>query len=441
MMASLTTFRLRQCITLLAVVHLGNINATAQRPNIIYIMTDDMGYGDLSAYGRKDYQTANLDKLVSQGIKFVNAYAAAPVCTPTRTAFMTGRYPAKTPVGLLEPLTHSKRDSTYGLTSEYPSVAMLMKAGGYETALIGKWHLGFLPQHRPTKNGFEYFFGFLDGAADYLSHKGISGTQDLFENDKPVNPQGYLTDLFAQKAVAFIKQQHHKPFFLTVTFNAPHWPWQGPMDAPFPDSPNWAKGGSSGTYATMMKSLDDGIGDIMKALDDAQLSSNTILIFTNDNGGEKFSDNGGLAMAKFKLWEGGIRVPAFVRWPGKIKAGLVTQQVAVTMDWSATILSAGGVKANKDFPLDGIDLMPILTLNKKNIERTIYWRTFQRDKQKAIRMGDWKYLQDEKGEYLFNLAIDQNERNNLRENNREIFIELKKKYVAWEKTMLPPVPL
>ena len=428
-------------IVLFVAVLLGNAPLQAQRPNIIYIMTDDLGYSDLSGYGRKDYQTPNLDDLASQGIKFVNAYAAAPVCTPTRTAFMTGRYPARTPVGLLEPLTHSKRDSTYGLTSAYYSVATLMKSGGYETALIGKWHLGFLPQHRPTKNGFEYFFGFLDGAADYISHNGISGTHDLFENDEPVNPEGYLTDLFSQKAVAFITKKHHKPFFLTLTFNAPHWPWQGPADPPYPDSVGWTKGGSAATYAAMMKSLDQGVGKIMKALDEAQLSSNTLVIFTSDNGGEKYSDNGGLSKAKFKLWEGGIRVPAFVRWPGKIKAGLTTPQVAVTMDWSATILSAGGVKASKDFPLDGLDLTPILTSNQKIIERTIYWRTFQRDKQKAMRMGDWKYLQDEKGEYLFNLANDQGEKNDLKEKEQGIFKKLKNKCEAWEKTLLRPIPL
>ena len=154
-----------------------------QRPNIIYIMTDDMGYGDLSGYGRKDYKTPNLDKLASQGMKFVNAYSAGPLCTPTRTAFMTGRYPARTPVGLMEPLTTSKRDSAYGLTADYPSIASLMKAGGYETALIGKWHLGVLPKHSPIKNGYDYFFGIHSGAADYISHKGDSRKLDLYEND------------------------------------------------------------------------------------------------------------------------------------------------------------------------------------------------------------------------------------------------------------------
>ena len=171
------------------------------------------------------------------------------------------------------------------------------------------------------------------------------------------------------------------------------------------------------------------------------MSDHTIVIFTNDNGGERYSDNGGLTNAKGSLWEGGIRVPAFVKWPGQIKPGIVTQQVAITMDWTATILSAGGAKAHKDFPLDGIDLMPMLTGKKKNTDRTIYWRTFQRNKQKAIRSGDWKYLQDEKGEYLFNLIADPAEKNDLKTKQQAIFDRLKKKVVVWEKTLLQPIPL
>lgn len=437
----LTNFHYKRCVMLIVLTILIYSNGQSQRPNIIYIMTDDMGYGDLSGYGNKNHITPNLDKLALQGIKFVNAYSAGAVCTPTRTAFMTGRYPARTPVGLMEPLTGSKIDSGFGLNAEYPSIAGLMKAAGYETALIGKWHLGFLPDHSPIKNGFDYFFGIRGAAADYISHKGIKGTVDLYENDTPVNREGYLTDLFSQKAIDFIKQAHRKPFFLTISFNAPHWPWQGPNDKPYKDSVNFREGGSPSIYAEMMKSLDDAVGNIMKALDYEQLSSQTIVIFTNDNGGERYSDNGGLAKGKSKLWEGGIRVPAFIRWTGKIKPGIITQQVAITMDWTATILSAGVAKAHPDFPLDGIDLMPILTMKKKNIHRTIYWRTFQRDKQKAIRMGEWKYLQDEKGEYLFHLDDDPGEKNDLKTKQQTIFNQLKTKYATWEKTVLQPIGL
>lgn len=413
----------------------------AQRPNIIYIMTDDMGYADLSCYGRKDYTTPNLDELASQGMKFLNAYAAAPVCTPTRTAFMTGRFPARIQVGLMEPLANNKRDSSIGLTADIPSLATLVREAGYETALIGKWHLGFQPVNSPNRNGFDYFFGIHSGAADYISHKGDGRTDDLYENENAVSVEGYMTDLIAGKAIGFLKQTHKKPFFLSIDFNAPHWPWQAPGDKAYPDSLKYTDGGSPAIYAAMMKSLDDAIGNIMRTLDEEQLSKNTLVIFTNDNGGEKFSDMGGLSNSKMSVWEGGIRVPAFVRWPGKIHAGSITKQVAVTMDWTATILAAAGAKPRAAFPLDGINLLPILTSKKQPVERELYWRVFQRKNQKAVRYGDWKFIQDEKGEYLFNIAKDQAEKNNLKDSNKTIADKLKKMLANWEKSVLQPIPL
>lgn len=417
------------------------LRAQKEKPNIIYIMTDDMGYGDLSAYGQKTYSTPNLDKLASQGMKFLQAYAAAPVCTPTRVGFMTGRFPARTPVGLKEPLTPLKKDSAYGLTLDYPSIATLLRSSGYETVLIGKWHLGFRPEHAPTRNGYDYFFGIHSGAADYISHKGDGRRPDLYENEKPVAIPGYLTHIFTEKAISFLKQEHTKPFFLTLNYNAPHWPWQGPTDKPYEDTVDFRKGGSPQVYAAMMKSLDDGIGIIMKTLEDQNLASKTIVIFTNDNGGERYSDNGGLSHAKGTLYEGGIKVPAFVRWPGKIKAGSTTSQAAITMDWTATILAAAGAKADPAFALDGMDLMPICREKKKTVERTFYWRTFQRTKHNAIRDGNWKYLKVEDGEFLFNLATDPGEKNNLAKVQPVIFNRLKMKYAAWEKTVLTPIPL
>lgn len=413
----------------------------AQRPNIIYIMSDDMGYGDLGSYGRKDYATPHLDKLASQGIRFTNAYAAAPLCTPTRAALMTGRYPAKTPVGLIEPLTGSGKDTAYGLTTEYPSMASLLKASGYKTAMIGKWHLGALKQHSPILNGFDYFYGIRSGAADYISHVGTGHHHDLYENDSLVYHAGYLTEMFTQMAIGFINQKHESPFFLALTYNAPHWPWQGPSDKAYADTSNFRNGGSAAVYAIMMKSLDDGIGAVLKALDDAGLSEETMVIFTNDNGGERYSDNGGFKNSKATLWEGGIRVPAFVRWTGKIKSGVTTEQVAITMDWTATILATASVSANKDFPLDGISLLPVLLGKQPAIGRTLFWRTYQRNKQQAIRKGRWKYLRDEKAEYLFDLINDPSESKNLYLTRQAVFKDMKNLYIQWEKTLLKPVDL
>lgn len=416
-------------------------NAQTAKPNIIYIMADDLGYGDLSGYGRKDYQTPHLDKLASQGMKFLNAYAAAALCTPTRTAFMTGRYPAKTPVGLMEPLRWKHQDSIIGLTPEYTSIATLLKRNGYETYLVGKWHLGYDLKYSPNKNGFDYFFGFNSGGIDYISHTNPKGHSDLYENEIPIKKDGYLTDIWAEKAIEIIKDKHAKPFFLSIMFNAPHWPWQAPGDKPYPDTMNWHTGGTKEKYAAMINSLDEAVGKIMKALDDEKLTGQTLVIFTSDNGGEEFSDMGIYSGMKEELLEGGIKEPAFVRWPGVIAANSITRQVAITMDWTATILEAAGAKPDPAFPLDGMNLLPILRGKKEAVSRTIYWRLFQVKKQKAIRHGNWKYLKNEKGEFLFNLEEDPGEKKDLKEIYPSKFIQLKKKYKDWEATVLKPIPL
>jgi arylsulfatase A-like enzyme len=410
-------------------------------PNIIYIMTDDMGYADLSGFGGKEFQTPNIDKLAAQGIKFTNAYSAGAVCTPTRTAFMTGRYPAKTPIGLKEPLTELSKDSAFGLTPEFPSLPGLLKSKGYTTALIGKWHLGFLEGNNPIKNGFDYFYGFHSGGIDYISHKGAGRHPDLYLNDKLVDDEGYLTEMFTKKSIEYIQQIHRKPFFLSINFNAPHWPWIGPGDKAYSDTVGFRMGGSKTIYAAMMKSLDDAVGQLIQAIDQAGLSTNTLVIFTNDNGGEKYSNMGEFAKGKGSLWEGGIRVPAIVRWPGKIRAGQVTDQAAITMDWSATILAVGKADADKKFPLDGMNLLPLCMERVKPVDRTFFWRTFQRMQQKAVRQGKWKYLKDENGEYLFNLKDDEGEKKDMKLKEQEIFLSLKSLFTQWEKQVLMPIPL
>jgi arylsulfatase A-like enzyme len=426
---------------LLVLLLISGTVCSKEKPNIIYIMADDLGYADLSGYGRKDFQTPNLDKLASLGVKFINAYAAAAVCTPTRTAFMTGRYPARTPVGLMEPLRWGHKDSLVGLTPDYVSIASQLQNIGYKTFLVGKWHLGYKPDFSPGKNGFDYFFGFKSGGTDYVTHTNPKGQNDLYENDIPIKRDGYLTNLLAAKSIEIIKANHDKPFFLSIQFNAPHWPWQGPGDPPYPDTLNWHKGGNAQKFAAMVKSMDDAIGKIMQALEDEHIAQNTLVIFTSDNGGEEFSDMGNYAGMKETLLEGGIRVPAFICWPGKIPVNSVTDQMAITMDWTATILAVAGSHPVQKFPPDGINLLPILTGKLKNRERTFYWRLFQENYQKAIRDGKWKYLSYQKGEFLFDLAADPGEQNDLKEMFPEKFIQLKQKFQVWEAGVLKPVPL
>ncbi len=412
------------------------------KPNIIFIMVDDMGYGDLGCYGSKINKTPFLDQMAKDGVKLTQAYSAAPVCTPSRTAFMTGRYPARTTVGLYEPLDWTTCDSLVGLSSATTSLPTLIKNAGYTTHLVGKWHLGFTPKFSPRANGFDSFFGYHGGGVDYISHTDPNGNLDLYENEKQVKQDGYLTDLFAERAVKIIKQKHDQPYFLSVQFNAPHWPWQTPGASVYPLGGKESKqGGSVEIYKAMIECLDAGVGKILAAVKASRNAENTLIVFTSDNGGERFSNMGGFKEKKFVLWEGGIREPAIVVWPKKIKSGTVSNQATIHMDFTATFLALAGCVQNPKEPIDGINILPLLNVKKSPIPRTFYWRVFQRNQQKAIRSGDWKYLQTEKEAYLFNLQSDPFENHNLKNDNPFIFNQLKEEYAKWEKQMLQPIPL
>jgi arylsulfatase A-like enzyme len=428
-------------IFLLSVFHSQRLEAQP-KPNIIYIMADDLGYGDLSCYGNKDIRTPFLDRLAADGVKFTHAYSAAPVCTPTRTAFMTGRYPARTPVGLREPLDQVRQDSLVGLTTDQASLPSLLHKSGYTTHLVGKWHLGFLPHYGPLANGFDTFYGFLGGAIDYVSHTDPFGNIDLYNNYRVENKGGYMTDILTDKAIELLGQKHEKPFFLSLQLSAPHWPWQAPGDTVYPGGYKaWKEGGSKIVYRKMVERMDSAIGMIMETVHKLGLERNTVIIFTSDNGGEKYSDMGGFKEKKMVLWEGGLRVPAIIYWPGKFKRGIVIDKPVITMDWTATILAIAGAKPDPAFPLDGMDIRPIINDGSEAFDRAFYWRVFQRQQQKAIRDGEWKYLSTKNGEFLFNIVADPFETTDLKQNNPAKFEELKRKYSAWESSVLEPVPL
>jgi arylsulfatase A-like enzyme len=420
-------------------------SAAPKRPNVLFVLADDLGYGDLSCYGRPDYRTPVLDELARSGIKFMSAYAAAPVCTPTRCAYITGRYPQRLPVGLEEPLTiDSPTDA--GLPPNHPTIATLLKTIGYETALVGKWHLGWKPEFGPNRHGFDEFFGILSGAADYFTHKaadgpgskGPEGAPDLWENLAPVDRVGYMTNLLTDRAVEIVSRRHANPFFLSLQYNAPHSPWEGPGDQRLNHADHgpgpMVRGGSLTVYGEMMKSMDAGIGRVLKALERARLERDTLVIFTSDNGGERYSFNWPFAFQKSYLWEGGTRVPAIVRWPGVVPAGRTTQQAAITMDWTATILSAAGVTADPAYPLDGDNLLPVCTGQRMPYDRTLFWRTRIRA---AARVGKWKYLNDSGEDHLFDLSADPGEKNDLRRDQPARFEEVKNRYLDWNARMLP----
>ena len=420
--------------------------ADRRRPNVLFILADDLGYGDLSCYGRPDYQTPALDNLARQGVRFTSNYAAAPVCTPTRCAYITGRYPQRLPVGLAEPLTASSpRD--LGLPPDHPTIASLLKANGYETSLVGKWHLGWKPEFGPNRHGFDEFFGVLSGAVDYFTHRApdapgggaaAGGAADLWHDLTPIERVGYLTDLLSDKAVEIILRRRSKPFFLSLQYTAPHAPWEGPEDEAIGHTDHGAgpmtNGGSLKIFSTMMKRMDIGIGRVLKALDRANMTRDTLVIFTSDNGGERYSFNWPFSFAKGYLNEGGLRVPAIARWPGVIPAGRVTDQAAITMDWTATILGVTGTTADPTLPLDGEDLMPICTGQRQPYDRSLYWRVIGLN---AARVGNWKYLKDASGEHLFDLANDPGEKSDLASKQRERFATIRRQYQDWVAKMLP----
>ena len=411
------------------------------RPNIVYIMADDMGYADLSCYGRREYKTPNIDSLALRGVRFQQAYANSAVCSATRTALITGRYQYRLRVGLEEPIQYQ---SKYGLPPEHPTLPSLLKKAGYGTTLVGKWHLGGLPDFGPLKSGYDHFWGFRWGALDYFTHKyGIASTDtdDLWDGDVKIHQTGYLTDLMGDRAVEVIGDyaKSGQPFLLSLHFNAPHWPWEGPGDEAESQRIKAMvdhDGGSMKTYAAMVTRMDTQVGRVLKALSDGKIANNTIVVFTSDNGGERFADTWPFSGKKTELLEGGMRIPALVRWPGHIRAGSTTDQVAISMDWMPTLLAAAGAAPNPAFPLDGMNLLPQLTQGIAPVSRRLYWR-YHFNEQRALRDGDMKYLKIAGNEFLFNVADDPLERANLKDRRPDMFKQMQQAWEEWNTTMLP----
>lgn len=417
--------------------------AQAAKPNIVFIMADDLGYADVSCYGQRDYTTPNIDRLANEGLRFTQAYSNSAVCSPTRVGLMTGRYQYRLPVGLEEPIGPATAKGI-GLPPSHPTIPSILKKAGYATELIGKWHLGFLPEFSPLKSGYDKFFGFFGGTAHYFDH-GAKSRTPLYEDDVPVDRNGYMTNLLGDRVVRSIEgyAKARQPFFISLHFNAPHYPWLGPDDE---EEGKRVKefihyeGGDAKVYARMVQSMDHNIGRMLQALDLNGLARNTIVVFTSDNGGERFSKIWPFSGMKGELLEGGLRIPAIVRWPdGRVPAGAVSEQVMATMDWLPTLVAAAGASPDPAYPPDGENLLTTLTANAQPRPRKLYWR-FRPGHQRAVREGDMKYLRVAGNEFLFNVARDPRERANLRERQPEVFTRLKADWEAWEKSMLPPKP-
>lgn len=402
------------------------------RTNVVLIILDDLGYGDFGCYGCPDIRTPHIDRLARQGVRLTDFYANGPVCTPTRAALMTGRYQQR--VGFEWAISPGQKEP--GLPVEESALARMIKREGYATALFGKWHLGYRSEFGPLAHGFDEFFGLLSADIDHYSHREITGEPDLYEGIRPVERKGYMTDLITERSVAFVDKHASKPFFLEVAYNAVHWPFQ-PPDRPddVRDLTNWYKG-TRRDYKQMLERVDDGVGAILGALEQRGLTDRTLVILTNDNGGERLSRGEPLRGGKGILLEGGIRVACIARWPGRLPAGKESAFPSMTMDLTATILNAAGARPPEGRKLDGINLIPVLNGTTPPPDRTLFWRVDRfRGEQWAARKGKWKYIRYERGELLFDLNADIGERRDLSKRHPDTVAELREEVARWEAEM------
>jgi arylsulfatase A len=406
-------------------------------PNVVVVIMDDMGYSDVGCYGAPDAKTPAIDRIAREGIRLTDFYSNGPNCSPTRAAFISGRYQQR--CGIEMPLGTYPADSARGLLPAPTSLPRLMKERGYATALIGKWHLGWKDEFHPNAQGFDEFWGFLGGWHDFYSSVDRAGHPDILHNADSSGYSGYMTDEISRRARAFIESHTGTPFFVEVAYNAPHWPFQGPDLKPDRrPRPDLLHDGTRAEYVAMLERADRGIGEILATLDRLGLARNTLVIFTSDNGGEWLSRNAPFFNRKSTLWEGGIRVPLVMRWPGRLPAGGVSAQVGITMDLTASILAAAGVRPPSSPPQEGMDLVPLLA-GKRTVQRTLFWRiqSVARN-QRAVRRGQWKYMRDGIGrndgvhEFIFDLAKDPGERSDVTLAHADLLPEFRKLLDDWE---------
>jgi len=425
-----------------------------RRPHIVLILSDDLGYGDVGCYGCPDIRTPAIDHLASEGVRLSQCYAAAPECTPTRTAFITGRYPQRVGglecaiglgnVGRYDDAIRLAEKHELGLPAEETSLARRLKDAGYATALCGKWHLGYERKFFPDRHGFDSWIGPLGGACDYFLHTEPDGANVLYENGAPVQRDEYMTDLITDAAVDRIRRHEgDRPLFLYVAYTAPHAPYQGPNDrAKGPVEKGKMEVGTHATYVEMIERMDQGVAKILAALAGKGMAESTLVFFTSDNGANPMGSNGRLAGAKGGLYEGGIRVPCIVRRPGVVPRGATSEQPCITMDLSASIVRAAGAAPPPGRTLDGIDVLGDIAAGRPVQSRTLFWRARRGERTwRAVRDGSLKYLSRQDGtaltEWLFDLTADPAEKEDLSARRPDDAKRLKALLADWEREVRP----
>lgn len=412
---------------------IGLLAFSAPKPNIVVILVDDLGYGDLSSYGATDLRSPHIDGLLSQGMRFSSAYANCPVCSPTRAALLSGRYPELVGVpGVVR--THAVNNWGY-LAQDAVLLPNVLKKTDYHTAAVGKWHLGLRPENHPVQRGFDHFHGFLgDMMDDYYHHK-RHGNHYMQKGTEDIRPEGHATDLFSEWAIDYIgsRVNNPQPFFLYLAYNAPHTPIQPPKE--------WIQkikdrepdiNDQRAKLVALIEHMDEGIGRVLSSLDEFQFRDNTLVIFASDNGGQcnVGANNGPLRGCKQDMYEGGIRVPMGARWPGKISPDSETDLQAISMDIYATACEAAG--AEFAHPIEGKSFLPTLLGKAQTFKRDLFWtrreggNRYMGKTTWAIRRGDWKLLQNSPMApfELYNLKDDPAETTNLTDKTRGRYNEL-----------------
>ena len=411
-------------------------NTRQRKPNIILILADDLGYGDLGCQGGRDIPTPHIDSLARNGVHFTNGYVSCPVCSPTRAGLMTGRYQQRFGHEF-NPGPAAAAGPEFGLPLSQITIADVMKRAGYRTGLVGKWHLGYLPQFHPLRRGFDEFFGFLGGAHSYVDATG--DRQNLIlRGTEPVDEKEYLTDAFTREAAAFIERHHSEPFFLYLAYNAVHGPLQASQK--YLDRFAGIADQRRRTYAAMLSAMDDGVGSVIRRLRERGLYRDTVVFFLSDNGGPptaNASSNGPLRAAKGTVFEGGIRVPLIIQWPRRLRGGQTYDRPVVSLDLFPTAAAVAGGTVPRDRVMDGVDLMPHVTRETLDPpHQTLFWRFGE---QRAMRKGDWKLVHvGDTAPQLYDLAKDIGESTDLATREPGVVRDLSAALADWESQLEAP---
>lgn len=409
----------------------------ADQPNVVVIVADDLGYGDIGVYGCKDIPTPHIDSLAKHGVRFTDGYVSCPVCSPTRAGLLTGRYQQRFGHEF-NPGATQTTDPRFGLPLSERTLADRLQQRGYATGAVGKWHLGYRPEFQPLKRGFDEYFGFLAGARTYLHANAVPGNP-ILRGTEPVEEMEYLTDAFRREAVEYIERHRAEPFFLYLAFNAVHAPLEA-ADGNFTRFPEIAEP-KRRTYAAMLAAMDDAVGAVLESLRKIALEERTLVIFVSDNGGptkKTTSRNDPLRGYKGEVWEGGIRVPFLMQWKGHLPAGKVYDQAVMTLDILPTVVAAAGGSTLEETQLDGVNLLPYLTgENSSPPHAALFWRFGQR---LAVRAGRWKLIKqpDDAQWKLFDLSTDLAEKNDLAAHHPEEVSRLVETFAAWNSELAEP---